>query len=126
MKVPHIFESLTNPERNHFDTSEHSARTPSFSRVLKRTIVSVKRNICIHETTNSEIETLIEHVGNLEERWQDSDLELYRAFGVIASEPALKDELKSYLSRNKAKLRYGNRLKTLNKVLRNTSDHCIH
>ncbi|MBE3659043.1 hypothetical protein BOO92_20480 [Vibrio navarrensis] len=91
-----------NPERHYSDTSEHSARIPSLSRSVTGAIESLKRNIRIHETANSEIGTSIEHAGKLAERQRDSYLELSRTFEVIASEPKLRDELKSRLVRNEA------------------------
>ncbi|HDU8579364.1 TPA: relaxase/mobilization nuclease domain-containing protein [Vibrio diabolicus] len=91
-----------NPERNYSDTSEHSAGIPSLSRSVTGAIESLKRSIRIHETANRAIETPLEHAGKLAERQRDSYLELSRAFDVIASEPKLKDELKSRLVRNEA------------------------
>ncbi|EJG0749108.1 relaxase/mobilization nuclease domain-containing protein [Vibrio parahaemolyticus] len=91
-----------NPERNYSDTSEHSAGIPSLSRSVTVAIESLKRSIRIHETANRAIETPLEHAGKLAERQRDSYLELSRAFDVIASEPKLKDELKSRLVRNEA------------------------
>ncbi|NMS52571.1 hypothetical protein, partial [Vibrio parahaemolyticus] len=49
------------------------------------------------------IGTSIEHAGKLAERQRDSYLELSRAFEVIASEPKLRDELKSRLIRNETR-----------------------
>ncbi|MDF4287654.1 hypothetical protein D8T51_22050 [Vibrio vulnificus] len=92
-----------NPEGHYSGTSEHSARIPSLSRSVTGAIESLKRNIRIHETANSEIGTSIEHAGKLAERQRDSYLELSRAFEVIASEPKLRDELKSRLIRNETR-----------------------
>ena len=91
-----------NPERHYSDQSTHDPRISSLSRELERAIGSIKRNIRIHETANSELGTSIEHAGKLAERQRDSYLELGRAFEVIASKPQLKEELKSRLLRNEA------------------------
>ncbi|MDG2842888.1 relaxase/mobilization nuclease domain-containing protein [Vibrio parahaemolyticus] len=91
-----------NPEGHYSKQSAHDAGIPSICRSVTGAIESLKRNIRIHETANSEIGTSIEHAGKLAERQRDSYLELSRAFEVIASEPKLKDELKSRLVRNEA------------------------
>ncbi|WP_031816912.1 hypothetical protein, partial [Vibrio parahaemolyticus] len=92
-----------NPERDYSDQSTHAPRISSLIRELERAIGSIKRNIRIHETANSEIGTSLEHARNLAERQRDSYLELSRAFEVIASEPKLRDELKSRLIRNETR-----------------------
>ncbi|WP_175423988.1 relaxase/mobilization nuclease domain-containing protein [Vibrio parahaemolyticus] len=92
-----------NPKRHYSDQSTHDSRVPSLSRELERAISSVKRSIRIHETANQEIGTSLEHAGKLAERQRDSYLELGRAFEVIASEPKLRDELRSRLIRNETR-----------------------
>ncbi|MCR9836771.1 relaxase/mobilization nuclease domain-containing protein [Vibrio parahaemolyticus] len=92
-----------NPKRHYSDHSTHDSRVPSLSRELERAISSVKRSIRIHETANQEIGTSLEHAGKLAERQRDSYLELGRAFEVIASEPKLRDELRSRLIRNETR-----------------------
>ncbi|MCR9875285.1 relaxase/mobilization nuclease domain-containing protein [Vibrio parahaemolyticus] len=92
-----------NFERHCSDQSNHAPRIPSICRSVTGAIESLKRNIRIHETANSEIGTSIEHAGKLAERQRDSYLELSRTFEVIASEPKLRDELKSRLIRNETR-----------------------
>ncbi|ELB2252395.1 relaxase/mobilization nuclease domain-containing protein [Vibrio parahaemolyticus] len=92
-----------NPEGHYSKQSAHDAGIPSICRSVTGAIESLKRNIRIHETANSEIGTSIEHAGKLAERQRDSYLELSRAFEVIASEPKLRDELKSRLIRNETR-----------------------
>ena len=92
-----------NPEGHYSKQSAHDAGIPSICRSVTEAIESLKRNIRIHETANSEIGTSIEHAGKLAERQRDSYLELSRAFEVIASEPKLRDELKSRLIRNETR-----------------------
>ncbi|MBS9900551.1 relaxase/mobilization nuclease domain-containing protein [Vibrio alginolyticus] len=92
-----------NPEGHYSKQSAHDAGIPSICRSVTGAIESFKRNIHIHETANSEIGTSIEHAGKLAERQRDSYLELSRAFEVIASEPKLRDELKSRLIRNETR-----------------------
>ncbi|HCM1362046.1 TPA: relaxase/mobilization nuclease domain-containing protein [Vibrio parahaemolyticus] len=92
-----------NPEGHYSKQSAHDAGIPSICRSVTAAIESLKRNIRIHETANSEIGTSIEHAGKLAERQRDSYLELSRAFEVIASEPKLRDELKSRLIRNETR-----------------------
>ncbi|WP_065788131.1 relaxase family protein [Vibrio parahaemolyticus] len=92
-----------NPKRHYSDLSTHDSRVPSLSRELERAISSVKRSIRIHEAANQEIGTSLEHAGKLAERQRDSYLELGRAFEVIASEPKLRDELRSRLIRNETR-----------------------
>lgn len=92
-----------NPERHYSDQSAHDTRIPSLSRELERAIGSIKRNIRFNETANQEIGTSLEHARNLAERQRDSYLELSRTFEVIASEPKLRDELKSRLIRNETR-----------------------
>ncbi|WP_455292922.1 hypothetical protein [Vibrio parahaemolyticus] len=92
-----------NPKRHYSDQSTHDSRVPSLSSELERAISSVKRSIRIHETANQEIGTSLEHAGKLAERQRDSYLELGRAFEVIASEPKLRDELRSRLIRNETR-----------------------
>ncbi|EJG1583149.1 relaxase/mobilization nuclease domain-containing protein [Vibrio parahaemolyticus] len=92
-----------NPEGHYSKQSAHDAGIPSICRSVTEAIERLKRNIRIHETANSEIGTSIEHAGKLAERQRDSYLELSRAFEVIASEPKLRDELKSRLIRNETR-----------------------
>ncbi|MFL0813219.1 relaxase family protein [Vibrio parahaemolyticus] len=92
-----------NPEGHYSKQSAHDAGIPSICRSVTGAIESLKRNIRIHETANSEIGTSIEHAGKLAERQRDSYLELGRAFEVIASEPKLRDELRSRLIRNETR-----------------------
>ncbi|OQK46726.1 hypothetical protein XM75_c20270 [Vibrio vulnificus] len=115
-----------NPEGHYSKQSAHDAGIPSICRSVTGAIESLKQNIRIHETANSEIGTSIEHAGKLAERQRDSYLELSRAFEVIASEPKLRDELKSRLIRNETRKIPRMKKDGLRRVLKNLMERQPH
>ena len=90
------------PEQHDSNKSDHSARIPRLSGVLERAIDSIKRNIRIHETANTEIRSTLETARNVAERQQQSYLELGRSFEALILDTEKRSRLKTRLTSNRS------------------------